>query len=100
IRRPLLEAASMASVLGIATSLHAWPYEATLLLPAVFFAMANATEPWRTRAIVASYVVAALALSLPHAGHALALLAIGGLMCWLWYGYRPALGDAVPARPV
>jgi hypothetical protein len=100
IRRPLLEAASMASVLGIATSLHAWPYEATLLLPAVFFAMANATEPWRTRVIVASYVVAALALSLPHAGHALALLAIGGLMWWLWCGYRPAVRDAVPARPV
>ncbi len=73
---------------GWPTGLHAWPYEATLLLPAVFYGMAKVSEPWRTRSVVAAYLVAALALSLPHAGHGLALLAIGAPAWWLWNEYR------------
>lgn len=87
-RRPAIEAASMAGAVGVATSLHAWPYEAVVLLPAVFYGMGRLSEPARTWIIAGAYVVATLALSLPHAGHALALLPISAAAWWLWSGYH------------
>lgn len=88
VRLPALEAGSMTALVGIATSIHAWPYEAALLLPAIFYAMLRIAEPWRTPLVGAAYGIAALALILPHAGHALALLPIGGLTLWLWDRYK------------
>ena len=35
-------------------------YEVGLALPALFYAMVNLAEPWRTRLIVAAYLLAAL----------------------------------------
>jgi Glycosyltransferase family 87 len=94
MRGSLLEAASLTSLLGVATSLHAWPYEAALLLPAVYYAMGRLREPARTRIVIAAYVIAACALSLPYTGHALALLTVGGTALWFWAAYRGA-GSAV-----
>lgn len=88
MRTRMLEAASMTSTIGLATSVHAWPYEATLLLPAVFFAGVGVHEPWRTRVVIAAYVVAALALVVPYAAHSLALLPLGAVAAWFWSGYR------------
>lgn len=82
-RAPALEAASIAPLIGLAASPHSWPYEAVLLLPAVFYAMLCLREPLRTRAVCAAYLVAALALVVPHAGHALALLSVGGAAWWV-----------------
>ncbi|MGB6741605.1 MAG: hypothetical protein WBE59_14225, partial [Candidatus Cybelea sp.] len=100
-RRPAIEAGSMTAAIGLATSIHAWPYEATLLLPAVFFIMIRLAEPARTPIIAATYVVAALALVLPYAGHGLALLSLGIAAWWLSSGYR-AVGarDKIADVPV
>jgi hypothetical protein len=55
-----LQAASTTSLLSVALSAHAWVYDAAILLPALFYAMATVTEPWKTRLIVAAYLLAAL----------------------------------------
>lgn len=86
-RAPALEAASLAPAVGLAASLHAWPYEAALLLPALFYAMVQLREPLRSRLVVAAYLIAALALIVPHAAPALAVLSIGGVAFWAAGGY-------------
>jgi hypothetical protein len=58
-----LQAASLTGLLGVATSGHAWPYDAALALPALMWVVANAYEPWRTRLIVAAYAIAPLWLA-------------------------------------
>jgi hypothetical protein len=93
-----LEAWSILPAIGLATSIHSWPYEATLLLPAVFFAMRRLEEPLREQVIIFGYVVATFALIVPYGGHALAVLAVGTAVAWViagyWkgarYAYRPA----------
>jgi len=58
IRAPLREAAAGALVVGVASSPHAWGYEAALLLPFVWWTLAGGlVEPWRTRLVVAAYVL-------------------------------------------
>ena len=59
-RRPIVDAMSAMAVVGVATSPHAWPYDAVLALPALFWVMAKIDEPRRTRWIVASYALAPL----------------------------------------
>ena len=87
-RVPMFEAACVAPLVGLATSVHSWPYEALLLLPAVFYAMLRLKEPLRTPVVASAYAVAALALVVPYSAHALALLPIGGLVWWLWCTLR------------
>ncbi len=82
-RAPMLQAASLTPLLGLATSPHSWPYEAALLVPTVLYAMTALEEPLRTRAVVAAYLIAALGLVVPYAAHSLALLPIGGT-AWLF----------------
>ena len=97
-RARALSAWSIVAALGVATSPHSWPYEATLLLPAVFYAMRRLEQPLREQILVFAYVVGALALSVPYAGHALAVLTLGTAAWWIvagyWkgarYAYRPA----------
>jgi hypothetical protein len=62
-----LEAASMAMLVGVTTSLHAWSYTAALLLPAVCYAITRLQEPGRTRA--------------------LAIICVGGTVWWLSASY-------------
>ncbi len=93
-----LAAWSVVPAIGVATSIHSWPYEAALLLPAVFYAIRRLEQPLREHALVFSYVVASLALVVPYAGHAMAVLVIGSAIWWIvagyWkgarYAYRPA----------
>lgn len=54
----LLEAASFAGLFAVATSFHANPHEAALLIPAVFYVTTNVVEPWRTWIIVVAYLTA------------------------------------------
>ena len=97
-RARALTAWSMVPAIGLATSVHSWPYEAALLLPTVFYAMRRLDQPLREQVIVFAYVVATLALIMPYAGHALGILAIGSAVWWVaagyWkgarYAYRPA----------
>jgi len=57
-RWPVVEATSAMAVVGVATSPHAWPYDAVLALPALFWVMTELGEPRRTRWIVGAYALA------------------------------------------
>ena len=58
-RASAVQAMSLTSFLAIVLSPHAWMYDATLMLPALFYAMRYMEEPWRTRVVVAAYILAA-----------------------------------------
>jgi len=79
-RANVLLAMSCTSVLSIALSDHAWMYDAAILLPAFFYVMANHEEPWRTRLIVAAYLLAALWMPIDAAirFNPLAIITLGG----------------------
>ena len=76
----LLLAMSCTSVLSVALSAHAWMYDAAIVLPALFYAMAKVAEPWRTRLIVAAYLLAALWMLIDAAirFNPLAIITLGG----------------------
>jgi len=63
----VMQAASLTGAIAVATSPHAWPYDAAIALPALFLVASNGEEPQRTRGIVIAYAVAPLWL----ASHAL-----------------------------
>ena len=79
-RANVLLAMSCTSVLSLALSAHAWMYDATIVLPALFYAMAKLAEPWRTRLIVAAYLLAALWMPIDAAirFNPLAIITLGG----------------------
>jgi hypothetical protein len=79
-----IEAASMAGLVGLAASPHAWPYDAAVALPAAFFVMTEVAEPWRTRIIVGAFAVAPLWLA-SNVIHIdlLALVIVGAAIVWL-----------------
>jgi hypothetical protein len=76
----VLLAMSCTSVFSLAFSAHAWMYDATVVLPALFYAMAKLAEPWRTRLIVAAYSLAALWMPIDAAirFNPLAIVTLGG----------------------
>ena len=76
------QALSFTSLLSLALSAHAWMYEAGLALPALFYAMANVAEPWRTRLIVGAYVLAALWMPIDALiwFNPLAIITLGGII--------------------
>jgi len=57
-KRPIVEAMSALAIVGVATSPHAWPYDAVLALPAIFWLIAKVAEPVRTRWVAGMYAVA------------------------------------------
>jgi glycosyl transferase family 87 len=57
-RWPIVEAMSAMAVVAVATSPHAWPYDAVLVTPALLWLMTRGEEPRRTRWIVGSYALA------------------------------------------
>ena len=79
-----LEAASMAGLVGLAASPHAWPYDGAVALPAIFWVIAAVAEPWRTRIIVAAFSVAPLWLA-SNVLHVdlLAFVIVGGAIAWI-----------------
>jgi len=87
-RLPLLEAAAMATLVGLAANVHAWHYEAALLLPAIGYAIRYLHEPWRTRIVGATYIAVAIGMVTPQAAHLLSIVCIGGTVWWIASGYR------------
>jgi len=83
-----LEAASMATLVGLAASVHAWPYSAAVMLPAVCYAMTSLPNSLRLPIIIAAYVGAAVGVSTAYGGYALAMVCVGGTLWWLLTGYR------------
>jgi hypothetical protein len=97
LRAPIAEAAAGALVVGVAVSPHAWGYEAALLLPFVWWALGGGiAEPWRTRLVVAAYLLGPLwLLSAYTQVSTVAIVVLGAYVIWvagLWRGDRPA-GD-------
>jgi hypothetical protein len=83
---------SCTSVLSLALSAHAWMYDAAIVLPALFYAMAKLAEPWRTRLIVAVYLLAALWMPIDAAirFNPLAIITLGGATLCAVALYRKA----------
>ena len=90
-RAPLPEAAAGALLIGLAASPHAWGYEATVALPFIWWMMGGGiAEPWRTRLVVAAYVVAPMWMFSRYTVFSLvAALVLGAALLWLsgrWRG--------------
>ena len=85
VRAPLPEAGAGALLVGVAASPHAWGYEAALLLPIVWWALAGGlVEPWRTRLIVAAYLLVPLWLVSRQTGlSAVAIVVLGAYVIWV-----------------
>jgi hypothetical protein len=86
IRAPIAEAGAGACLVGVAASPHAWGYDAALIVPWLLWAMSSRglAEPWRTRIIVATYLIGPLWLfSRQTAVSAIAIVVIGLTAIWL-----------------
>ena len=81
---PLVQAASLTPLIGLAASPHAWPYDAAIALPALFWVVSAVDEPWRTRIIVAAYAIAPtwLASNILHFD-LLSIVVIGGAVFYV-----------------
>lgn len=100
VRLPALEAASFTPLLGLAAGPHTLPYDVALALPALYYTMTHAREPFRTRGICAVYLAAPLWLlsGIVHFD-VLAIVCDGAVLLWLLKGLhestaRPHLGIA------
>lgn len=99
-RVPALEAVSFTPLLGLAVGPHTLPYDVALALPALYYTMTHAREPFRTRGICAVYLAAPLWLlsGIVHFD-VLAVVCDGAVLLWLLKGLhestaRPHLGIA------
>ena len=100
-RAPAAEAASAASLAGLALSPHAWAYDVVLTLPMIAFTAAALSEPARTRLLLALAIVAPLFFLSPQLRwDPLALVVIGGTAAWLAIRLRPAGSNEVCAPAV
>jgi hypothetical protein len=86
-RRPILEGACVITLVGLAVSPHANPYEAAVMLPAIFYAMLTVPEPWRTRVIAALYLLITSAF-VPYGWRLAPVLVIGSAIAFLVFLYR------------
>ncbi len=79
-RANVLLAMGCTSILSLALSAHAWMYDVAIVLPALFYAMAHLTEPWRTRLIVTAYLLAAVWMPIVAVAwfNPLAIITLGG----------------------
>jgi hypothetical protein len=86
IRAPIAEAGAGACLVGVAASPHAWGYDAALIVPWLLWAMSpkGLAEPWRTRIVMASYLVGPLWLFSRQTQVSLvAIVVIGLTVLWL-----------------
>lgn len=98
IRAPIREAAAGALVVGVAASPHAWGYEAALILPFVWWALAGGIgEPVRTRLIVGAYVLVPFwMISSVTQISTVAVVVLGSYVIWLG-GLWQSPGKVAPA---
>ena len=91
MRAPIGEAAAGALLVGVAVSPHAWGYEAALIAPFIWWAIAGGiAEPWRTRSAIAAYVLAPFWLVSGWTQlSTVAIVVLGAYVVWvggLWRG--------------
>jgi len=102
-RAGIVEAASAACLIGLAAGPRAWGYEAALAFPFMCWVIAGGVaEPWRTRLVVAAYLVGPLWLfsRLTQVSVvAVVVLTAAILWCWRWrwWGRRNAAAGGLGA---
>jgi hypothetical protein len=88
-RAGIVEAASAACLLGLAAGPRAWGYEAALAFPFMCWVIAGGVgEPWRTRLVVAAYLLGTLWFFSSVTGVsavAVVVLTASVLWCWGWW---------------
>ena len=84
MRRPLLEAASMAPLLGLVANPHTWPYDAVLALPALFYLMKHLPERPRTTVVCGLYLIAPLWFFTPILHFDVLAILCNGLFVYWW----------------
>jgi len=95
-----LESASFAPLIAIAAGPHILPYDAVLAIPALLYIFTGAGEPFRTRFMVAFYLIAPVWFFTGYLHFdVLAVLCDGLVLAWIVKGYnestaRPHLGIA------
>jgi len=94
-RRPVFEAASMTPLVTLAVSPHAWPYDVGLLLPSICYLLHVGHEPWRTRIVAITYVIAVLPLM--HFDP-LAIIVLGGTALWFLQPFVPTRETVAPTE--
>ncbi len=99
-RATTIEAISMMPLVGLTASLHAWPYEAALALPAIFYAMTVVREPVRIAVIASLYGAIAVSMITRFGAAALAALCIGATLVWFFYRTRRGRYGIINAWPV
>lgn len=83
-RADVLEASSMALLLGLALGPHAWGYDAVMCVPAVLLTVSRMAEPHRTRVVSCAYLVAATQVFASSVGvQPLLIVTVGGSLAWL-----------------
>lgn len=89
-RAGIVEAASAACLVGLAAGPRAWGYEAALAFPFMCWVLSGAVgEPWRTRLIVAAYLLVALWLfSSVTRLSTVAVVVLTAAALWSWRGSR------------
>jgi hypothetical protein len=93
-----IESASMAPLVGLATSSHAWQYEAVLAMPAIYWAATTLREPWRTPVLASAYVLSAMWMLLVFIHFdPLFIVIVGGAGAWVAFRFR-TLRDGAPIR--
>jgi hypothetical protein len=102
IRAPLREACVGALLVAVAASPHAWGYEAALLMPFIWWALAGGiAEPWRTRLMVGAYVLAPSWLVSPQTVVSLlAPVVLGAYAIWVFGWLRGDAADATDRTSV
>jgi hypothetical protein len=104
-RAGIVEAASAACLIGLAAGPRAWGYEAALAFPFMCWVLAGGVaEPWRTRAVVAAYVLGLLWLfsfATQVSSVAVIVLVAAAWWIWRWRPWRPSRPAPVepPAAP-
>jgi hypothetical protein len=88
LRSPIAEAGAAACLIGIVVSPHSLQYEAVMVLPLLLWAAGGTgsgiAEPWRTRLLVAAYLVAQLYILTPFAGVSVfAAITFGATAIWI-----------------
>ncbi len=96
VNAPVVEAAAGACLVGVAASPHAWGYDAVLILPIIWWALAGGiAEPWRTRLIVTGYALAPFWLiSRQTQLSMLAPVVLGAAAIWLTGAWRAGSAGA------
>jgi hypothetical protein len=95
VRAPVAEAGAGACLVGVAASPHAWGYDAALVVPWLLWAMSGRglAEPWKTRIVVAAYLVGPLWLVSRQTG--LSGIAVLVLVLYaIWISGRWRVADA------